>query len=289
MSNVSELLNHINRVGGLARSNRFRVTISLPELVLVNLGERGISLGERTVSIMCQSVSGTGVNIGFHDFNNIGTASRKMPYNRHSNSDLEMIFLCSEGLLEQTIFEAWANVVVGKNYVVEFFDNYVSDITVEHLDIADNVTKTVTYLECYPFVVGVINEDKTSTDSPITLTVTFASTKKSNEATDTAERSLGKVEGLKFGTKAKSFQSSSLNLSDAAPGYLLISPYTSDIVRRVDAIKKEVIKNSMSPQMAGFLFRNLLVSVARMEGVPTQYQEGIQLYINNVIKTLNTK
>lgn len=287
MANVTELLNHIKQVGGLARANRFRVSISLPELVLTALGENSIKLPEKVVSIMCQSVSNTGVNIAFQDITTLGTSSRKMPYNRHSNSDLELVFLCSEGLLEQTIFETWARTVVGSNYTTEFFDDIVSDITVEHLDVADNVTKTVSYCECYPQVVGVISEDKTATDTMLTLSVTFSTTKKSSNTTDTAARSAGKQTGIKFGKNAKTFKSSPLTLMAAAPGYLITSNYTSDIVKKAEVIKKSVLQNSMNVQMANFLFKNLVVSVGRMQGVPSLYKDGISAYLNDIISTLN--
>lgn len=288
MSNLTELVNHIKRSGGVARTNRFRVNISLPSSVVDKLASENVGTPDRTVSIMCQSVTNIGTNINFQDVNTLQTSSRKMPYNRHGGSDLELVFLCSEGLIEQTIFELWSKSIVANNYMTEFFDDYVSDITVEHLDVAGNVSKTVTYIECYPQVVGVISEDKTVNDTLLTLSVTFSATKKKPHTEDMASRSNGRLGTIKFGTKAKALvKKPPIVLLTAPPGYLLTSPHTSDIIKSVERIKQEVTQSSMNVQMSNFLFRNLLVSIGQMEGIPTIYQEGITSYINEVIQSLN--
>lgn len=287
MSNLTELVNHIKKSGGVARVNRFRVSIALPASVVDKLAAENLSTPDRTVSIMCQSVSNIGTNINFQDVTTLQTSSRKMPYNRHNSSDLELVFLCSEGLLEQTIFELWTKSVVGDDYTTEFFDDYVSDITVEHLDVAGNVSKTVTYVECYPQVVGVIAEDKTVNDTILTLSVTFSVTKKKPHTEDLASRAKGTPGTLRFGAKAKVFEQKPLVLTMAPPGFLLTSPHTSDIIKSVERIKQEVVQNAMNVQMSNFLFKNLLVSIGQMQGVPTIYQEGITHYINDVIESLN--
>lgn len=289
MSNLTELVNHIKRVGGVARSNRFRVSIALPVAVVDKLADESMNTPDRTVSIMCQSVSNIGTNINFQDITTLQTSSRKMPYNRHGGSDLELVFLCSEGLLEQTIFELWTKCVVGDDYTTEFFENYVSDITVEHLDVAGNVTKTVTYIECYPQVVGVISEDKTIADTVLTLSVTFSVTKKNPHTEDMASRSKGKPGLVKFGANrpTNTRPRKVLELVSAPPGFLLTSSYTSDIVKSIERIKQEVMKNSMNSQMSNFLFKNLLVSTGKMTNIPPLYRDGITNYINEVVKSLN--
>lgn len=87
---------------------------------------------------------------------------------------LTATFICSEGHREYNFFKQWLNLVHNtKSNTVNFFDEYVSDITVKSLSDSGEVTNEYKYQQCYPLTISDMNFSMNGTDSYVFFSVSF--------------------------------------------------------------------------------------------------------------------
>ena len=264
----------------MSRPNAYRVMFSVPAPVLEKLGD-SIDYSSH-ISVMAQTVSHTGFTVNTQSAESLHTSSRKMPFARHTNGDLEISFLCTSGLIEQTIIETWQKVVVGSDYRVEYFDSITSDITIDHLRADGSVGKTTTYTEAFPSTAGTIETDKGAADSTLSLTTTWSFTSKVTK--NDVEASTSSAANIRFGQNARKLpQAKSPTLYTAVPGNILLSDETKAVGRRIDAIRSDMSANQMNPQMALYMLNSIAGEIGISEISPNT-KIVVLNYINKLIR-----
>ena len=149
MSSLSKFQETLKR-NGIARSNRFKVRLTLPNAMAVgyNVDEIALFCEESTIPGRGYSTvpRGAGVN-GLQEF---------VPYDKLYD-DINMTFRCSEDMIERVFFEDWFETISGTNNRFAYLDDYATNIEVVQLNSQDQEIMSFTLEEAYPTVVAEIN------------------------------------------------------------------------------------------------------------------------------------
>ena len=191
MSSISNFKSNILS-SGVSRPNKFSVQIELPNDVKSTLSNstdvrsnvqellssiRQLSGRraeyDRGLNIMCEVANLP--DLGFVTTEQIhNTQQRKMPYGI-SHDDLSLTFIISEDLYEKKILDLWQNLIYNsRSHSFTYYDDFVSDIKVIKQDSEDKDVYSVTYRECYPMNVNLVELSNASKDEYAKLTVVFA-------------------------------------------------------------------------------------------------------------------
>lgn len=180
----------------VARPNKFRVFIPLPETVSAFIDEQqannggvlpewaqkalrigSIALGggaysERGLQFTCLMAPLPATQILIEESKINGHV---MHYATGITRDsINFSFLLSGDFYEKTIFDKWVNFMVDeKSRKVAYYDDYVVDITIEALDIFDNVVYTLNMIDSHPITVDLVQLDKSQTDQYAMMNVSF--------------------------------------------------------------------------------------------------------------------
>ena len=149
MANIDEF--KANLIGGGARANQFRVTITPPS---------GIDLGEFDVtrtSFLCTAAALPSSQMGFFEVPFRGRIIN-VAGDRPAFPDWTTTFYNDTDFMIRNAMEKWNN---GINDFVENTgtitpSEYQTDLTVEQLDRDDSVLKTYKLINCFPIIVGEI-------------------------------------------------------------------------------------------------------------------------------------
>ena len=187
---------HFNSVlkNGLARSNRFKVTIELPSKLTsgnqssqttkdtlltkaIKVVTRIISAYNgstvRGLSMMCDQTEIPGRNLITSEtsYNGdlmkvvYGTLYGMQPFTFHVSRDM----------YEKTIIDKWQELAYDPiNHTSSYLDDYTANITIDVLDQADSVVYTVKLKNAFPINCNPITVSNSERDSLIPLMVTFA-------------------------------------------------------------------------------------------------------------------
>lgn len=192
---LDEFINHVKKYG-VARPNRFRVTIPLPDHVSEKLdtdlgGNSGQGLlattinvvssatvsggresAARSLQIMCQIASMPGTNVDTAELK-AGGKPRKLAYGL-SYEPADFVFLVSNDMREKKIFDYWIKTIVdSKTGAVGFYDDYIVDVTVEQMDEWGRSTHTVKLEEAFPVVVTAMELDMGQSNTAAMLRTSF--------------------------------------------------------------------------------------------------------------------
>lgn len=164
MSNVDALIAQFGGSKGLARNNRYKVMF-----------DRG---NKAHLNLMCDSVLWPGRQYlsqeYFTDMKGI-----KKPY-AFANDDLTMTFILGNDWYAWDYLERWQSSIIQNvnsnllTYRVALKEEYTRQITVQHLDVNDEVTKTATYFNAYPTTLASIELGNEAENSVVKCTATFA-------------------------------------------------------------------------------------------------------------------
>lgn len=191
MSNIRDFITHIRR-HGIAPVNRYRLTFGIPN----NLNEKIIadptgsfadgmvrnpptftqmpdstSQSGRSLSLMAQSVSVPGYNIQTTDLR-ASSLLRRFPVGK-SFGELDVTFMSAGNMNERKYFDEWVKFIVNDKNQVAFYDDIITDVTLEVQDANDNTIYRTNILEVYPTVVTPISLDRSATNAIQTFQVTF--------------------------------------------------------------------------------------------------------------------
>lgn len=144
---------------GLARTNRYEVSIPFPEF-----GTWGISREASTLTnLLCDSVSLPGVNIATVPHRFYGE-SREMPYEKGFDP-ITMTYYVDSGMQVKTAFDRWCAMIIDPlNRTVGYYDDYTRDIDIIVENVDGSTPMTVTLREAFPKTVGSIQMDSGSRD-----------------------------------------------------------------------------------------------------------------------------
>jgi hypothetical protein len=165
----SPLNNFISKVklDGLARNNRFLVCIS-PN----SPWQQGPTTWLQDALLLCDQVQLPGTNFNTADLRTYGEI-RKTPYERLYD-DVNMSFYVDTSMTVKLLFDNWMMAIQDpgtRNF--NYYDQYISNITIEVQDLKNQSRYAVQLREAYPKSIGAIQLDQSNKDV-MKLSVNFA-------------------------------------------------------------------------------------------------------------------
>jgi hypothetical protein len=159
MASLNEFLASV-RGEGLMRTNRFAVLFSLPPAVGVSLGSAQL----RKVLLYCDSVKVPGLTFATAEAKTYGEI-REMPYQRIFEP-IEMTFYVDNSMAVKQLFDSWLAAVINPTTrTVNYYHDYVTDITISIYDIDEKARYEVNAYQCYPKTVSSVQLDYANKDN----------------------------------------------------------------------------------------------------------------------------
>ena len=158
---------------GIAKPNRFNIVLTVPKSVYKKIGaeQNSSTMILSGISLMAQQVNIPGYNVAVQEAIH-QNSTRKIIYDK-SEGEFDITFICSGNHFEKKLFDLWKKVIFRPDHTIEYYDEYISDITVQQLNEQDKVIYETTITECYPSTVGQISLDRSARDTQQTLNVVF--------------------------------------------------------------------------------------------------------------------
>jgi hypothetical protein len=195
MSSIQEFFAHITK-HGVAKTNRFRVLIPLPpalnqkvastnqETTSSIFGSDILSLVQtfvgsspsdvaRGLNLMIDSTSIPGKNISTTELK-YNSDYHKIPY-YNLYEDQDFVFKVSRDMYEKNIIDSWMDMIIDPiTHDLAYYDEYVSNVTIEQLDDADNVVYSVVLKDCFPISCNALDVSQDASTETLKLSTTFA-------------------------------------------------------------------------------------------------------------------
>ena len=167
-SSIENLKSEVVRRSGLANPNRFRAFINVPNYV-----KEGGKFDMQSLNLLCESITFPGKQIETLDYS-MYRNPLKIPTG-YINDDVTITFRLTEDFYVKTIFEKWQQGIINqKTYTLRYLAEYVTDIFLEHQDKEDKTKYGIILRDAYPVTLGAVAKSQTTTDSILTLDVTFS-------------------------------------------------------------------------------------------------------------------
>lgn len=144
------------KTGGLARSNRYAVGMTLPQ---AHPGAPNL----KSILLFCDQISLPGANYSTVQNRTFGEF-RELPYEKLYDQ-ITLSFYVDANMEVKKLFDDWQNIIsnpVTRTYY--YYDDYKTDITIEVQDTQDKKRYAVKLYECYPKSVGNVQLDYSSRD-----------------------------------------------------------------------------------------------------------------------------
>lgn len=189
---LSEFLSHIKR-NNIARSNRFRINFVMPQALITNLSQtpasdiqtwvdNGINSPQknsnldgvqRIISLTCLITDIPGYQEQTTSITN-GNLPRKIVSGK-TQDNLYTTFLVSGNYMEKKLFDAWHRIIMNEgNTSLNYYDDYISHISVDCLSVNDEVMYSYELTECYPTSVSQVKLDRTGQNQQMVIDVQWA-------------------------------------------------------------------------------------------------------------------
>jgi hypothetical protein len=271
---IYDLLSFI-RQRSIAPNNRYRLTIT-PPACLVSTNQ---SNELNAIQIMCTSLQIPGYNIRT-SVRNTGSETRKIPYAR-TNGDVDVVFT-SSGLMEERKFlDKWVVGMLQENMEIAFYDDIITDITIEVLNQSNETIYEYILKECYPITVNSIGLDRKSTNEAQSFQVTFYYWK--IETKDLISQS--EYDAVSFITNA--YPPGAVG-QPGLPDSNQVSPAVSGILAQINYIKLEVSSGQLEPSGAISLLANIQQNILTQSTLSTQDESIINQYISSLQSALGS-
>lgn len=151
---------------GLARQNRFSVTITPPASMNDSTGQ---SL--QMVQLFCEQAVLPGVSYSSQPVKSYGE-NREVVYDKNFE-DITLTFLVDRRMMVKAFFDEWSNKIIDPiTRLVGFYQDYAKDIVIRVQDLQNQDVYVSVLYEAYPKTVGVVQLDNNSKDV-MKLQVTF--------------------------------------------------------------------------------------------------------------------
>ena len=201
MASLNESIKHITK-HGLARTNRFNVIISLPEILQQSLNSEkseddeagnflqpliasvGINLVKSYLGSGTEIVRGLDIMCESAQFPSKALAVSETKYNSDyfsaahdiTYAPVEFTFVVSRDFLEKNIIDKWMNMIIDPNtHEISYFNTYVSpSIEIQQLNELDQVTHKVIIKDAFPVDISTMQLSNESNDEYHKISVTFA-------------------------------------------------------------------------------------------------------------------
>lgn len=151
------------KTNGLMTTNRFKVEFSLPRILLNSKNSYNYTGDLRTVLMFCDSVQLPGMSISTQPSRLYGEL-REMPYERLFDN-INLTFYVDNSLDSKSLFDSWINSIqdpVTRQF--NYYNEYITDMTIYVQDKADKEKYKVRLYECYPKSISAIQMDHGTKD-----------------------------------------------------------------------------------------------------------------------------
>lgn len=185
---IDQFKSTIGKRGGVARGNRYSVTIIPPTQTLINLDPLDLAQAAlsgnlnagrlvndpRDINILCSSCSIPGSAIQTAEYNPYGNFQSKMATNKIFD-DAEFTFLLTNDYYVKKLFDKWQSIIATgvEAPIVAYKDDYVADVIIQQLDQKNTPIYSIKLIRAFPTTVGAIQLGNDQSDVA-TLTVTMA-------------------------------------------------------------------------------------------------------------------
>lgn len=152
---------------GLARTNRFEVSIRVP---------LGMDWGDGDlVNLYCEQTNFPMMNINTKSFKIFGPAYQRPMSSEYGGEGLSMTFHVDRDMKVKKFFEEWMHRIVDKDtFAVSYQENYATTITIKQLDEQENVTHEIELLEAFPRNMNLMELNNSSSNQTHRLNMLFA-------------------------------------------------------------------------------------------------------------------
>lgn len=149
MSTLSEFINAV-KSEGIAKTNRYKISFTNPKILNQN------NELQRKLEMFCFQTQLPGVNISTFQSRTFGE-TREIPYERLFDN-VNFTFYVDRQMFIKTFFDSWVNGIQDtKTRAFNFYNDYITDITITVEDSEGNTTYGVKLFECYPKTVAPIS------------------------------------------------------------------------------------------------------------------------------------
>ena len=165
MANIDDF--KANLIGGGARANQYRVTITPPSGI-------AIGLDVSRTSFLCTAAALPGATLGTFDVPFRGRIIT-IAGDRPAFPDWTTTFYNDTDFMIRNAMERWNNGIndFANNTGVTSPSDYQTDLTVEQLDRDDTILKTYILRNCFPISIGAIDLSTGTADAIETFPVTW--------------------------------------------------------------------------------------------------------------------
>lgn len=167
MASLNEFLSNI-KGEGLMRTSRFSVLLTPPASVSF-----GATNDLRKVLLYCDQVNLPGMSFATAEAKTYGEI-REMPYQRLFEP-IQLSFYVDNSMNVKKLFDSWLSAVIDPTTrQINYYRDYISDITIDVFDVKDRSRYQVTAYQCYPKSVSGIQMDYAGKDvMKISVTMVF--------------------------------------------------------------------------------------------------------------------
>ena len=149
MSTLSEFINAV-KSEGIAKTNRYKIAFTKPKILNQN------NELQRKLHMFCCQTQLPGVNISTFQSRTFGE-TREIPYERLFDN-VNFTFYVDRQMLIKTFFDSWVNGIQDtRTRAFNFYNDYITNITITVEDSEGNTMYGVTLFECYPKTVAPIS------------------------------------------------------------------------------------------------------------------------------------
>jgi hypothetical protein len=239
-NNITNFLAEV-RNNGLAKINRFEVTVNNPPCVSNNSWGRKVSMFCDNAQLpVNQVITSRQQLFGPPSFHPVGI--------NKGGENLGLQFLMDKDMQVKYYFDAWVNGIIDPvTFTTHYQADYLTSITINQLDEADNVTYSVTLVDAFPNTVMPMTLDHLLPNQVHKLNVGFSyrTWKVNNPSTIGSNSNIGSNNGL----------GSVLNIAQGVISY--ISPNLTNITQGVvgSAVNNTVNQSLPSRSQGSFLIR----------------------------------
>jgi len=152
ISRIAKIKGLIDKGGGLAKTNRYFVTITPPTALTINITSKKIL---EDMQVLCNETELPGRNINTANRLTFGPI-KKVAY-ENLYQEITLNFLCRNKMEEKKFFQKWMDYIANtETNLVKYYDDYVGTVGITLIDntIDESITYDVELVEAFPVSVG---------------------------------------------------------------------------------------------------------------------------------------
>jgi hypothetical protein len=170
MTPFQQFVNYTKK-NSLSRSNRFAVDIHGPG----NANAIFPDINADDLCILCSQATFPGIDLGVADANHPGPAVSRASGVIDYNGRVSMTFYLDQAGFVRRYFEEWIALTVDPiSYLVGYSTDYLGDLKINQLDMADQITSTSVIIDGYPTSIRPVDVSAFSNNQFSSIVVDFS-------------------------------------------------------------------------------------------------------------------